>query len=172
MMNPRYQQQLIESYIKNCGNLYNLRNKYPSYYTNILETGNIYNTGLISLNIVNQVGKTPVNNATITVYVTDGMNRDIPIMHLITTINPVRIVLPMAYELGTQIVGPEYNFSTYNIRVDAFGYFANNVYNIRLFPNITTNFDIEMIPIRQLEAQPLIEERVDIPPHPRDVVPD
>lgn len=94
------------------------------------------------------------------------MRRDIPVMHLITTINPVRLELPKANELGTQIAGPEYNFSTYNLRVDAFGYLSNIIYNVRLFPNTTTDFNIEMLPITQ--TLPFIEERTDIPPHPRD----
>lgn len=161
-MNNRYHQQLNNLYIKKCGNLY------PSNNVKMLENSEINNTGFIRLNIVNQIDGTPVPNATITIYVTDGIRRDIPVMHLITTINPIRLELPMAYDLGTQIVGPEYNFSTYNLRVDAFGYLSRNIYNIRLFPNTTTNFEIGMIPVTHLEAQPIIEERTIIPTHPRD----
>jgi hypothetical protein len=147
-------------------------NLYPNNNLNMLENMNINtnNTGFMRLNVVNQSDKTPVNNATITIYVTDGMQRDIPVMHLITTINPIRIELPMANELGTKIAGPEYNFSTYNLRVDAFGYIARNIYNIRLFPNTTTSYDIGLQTVSDLEAQPLIEERFDFPPHPRDII--
>lgn len=158
----------MDLYIKNFGNLYPLKSMYPWNYINVSETENTNSSGFIRLNIINQADGTPVPNATITIYVTDGANRDIPVMHLITTINPIRIELPMANELGTQIAGPEYDFSTYNLRVDAFGYFSTAIYNIRLFPNITTNFNIAMSSVRQIEVQPLIEERVDIPPHPRD----
>lgn len=163
-MNNRYQQQLNDLYIKKIGNLY------PNNYVNMLEKTNIYNTGFMRLNIVNQSDKTPITNATITIYVTDGTQRDIPVMHLITTINPIRIELPMANELGTQIAGPEYKFSTYDLRVDAFGYFSKSIYNIRLFPNTTADFEIDLVPITQLQAQPLIEERFDIPPHPLDII--
>lgn len=160
-MIPKYNQKFINSYSNTYGSIY------PSHYATMLETSNF---GFIRLYISNKMDKTPISNATITIYVTDGMQRDIPIMHLITTLNPIRIELPMAYDLGTQIAGPEYDFSTYNLRVDAFGYFARNIYNIRLFPGTTSNFNIELVPVRQLEAQPLIEERIDIPPHPRDVI--
>lgn len=159
------QQLLHDLYLKQYSN---------PYYANALEVRDINtftnNSGFMRLHIINQIDKTPVTNATITIYVTDGSDRDIPIIHLITTLNPVRIELPMAYELGTQILGPEYSFSTYNVRVDAFGYFSNNIYDIRLFPNITADFELNMIPIRQLSAQPLIEERIDLPPHPRDAI--
>ena len=167
------QQRLHDLYLKQYSKLYSFKNINP-FYINSLEVGEVNtitnNTGFMRLRIVNQTDRTPVTNATITIYVTDGSDRDIPIIHLITTLNPVRIELPMAYELGTQISGPEYSFSTYNVRVDAFGYFSNNIYDIRLFPNITADFEINMIPIRQLSAQPLIEERIDLPPHPRDAV--
>ncbi len=167
MISNMYQHQLFDYCMRQYNNLYNSKN-INSSQSNM--PGNIRNTGFIRFNIINQRGEPPVTNATITIYVTDGMQRDIPIMHLITTINPIRIELPMAYELGTQIVGPEYNFSTYNIRVDAFGYFANVVYNVRLFPNITTDFDVVMVPIASIGSENTIEERTNIPPHPRDEV--
>ncbi len=169
-MYNKYQQQLNDLYMKQYFNLYPLRNIHSSYYANVQESGNYNNAGFMRLNIVRDSDKAPVPNATITIYVTDGISRDVPIMHLITTINPIRIELPMAYDLGTQIVGPEYDFSTYNLRVDAFGYFSTNVYNIRLFPNTTSDFEINMVEISQLGGVPDIEERIDIPPHPRDVI--
>lgn len=166
-MKNSYQQQLLELYMKQCGNLYPSQHIYPGQYVNMSGISN--NTGFLRLNIHDQVEGTRIPNATITIYVTDGTNRDIPIMHLITTINPIRIELPMAYEIGTQIVGPEYSFSTYNLRVDAFGYFANNVYGIRLFPNITTDYEIGLIPVSYIQEPPVkLEERLDMPPHPRD----
>ncbi len=145
-----------------------MKNIYPYNLAYKLETSG--QTGFIKINIVNQKGGEHIPNATITVYVTDGMRRDVPIMHLITSINPIRIELPIAYKLGTQLMGPEYSFSTYNLRVDAFGYFANEVYNIRIFPDTTISFDIEMISISQMKMVPALEERTDIPPHPRDLL--
>jgi len=159
-----------QSYMKQCKNLYPSRNIYPSNYVSASEN-TIINTGFLRLNIIDQNNGTPVSNTTITIYVTDGTKRAIPIMHLITTINPIRIELPMANELGTKIVGPEYDFSTYDLRVDAFGYLSSNMYNIRLFPNITSEFEISLIPISQIQKKPVkIEERINIPAHPRDVL--
>lgn len=169
-MNYKYQQQLVDLYMKKCINPYPVRRIYPTQYTNMLENTNLNNTGFIRLHIIDQVTKEPISYATITIYVTDGAQRDIPIMHLITTINPIRVELPMANELGTQLVGSEYNFSTYNIKVDAFAYFTRNIFNIRLFPGETTDFNIELVPITAPQAHPIIEERVDILPHPRDII--
>ncbi|MFA7550711.1 MAG: hypothetical protein WCZ68_08220, partial [Sedimentibacter sp.] len=120
--------------------------------------------------IIDQASRKPIPYATITVYVNSGVERDIPIMHLVTTINPVRIELPMATDIGLQILGPEYEFSTYNVSIDVFGYFTHIIYDIRLFPNTTADFTIEMVPVTQIQLQPIIERRIEIPPHPRDVV--
>lgn len=166
-MKNSYQQQSMDFFMKQCGNLYPSLFIYSGQYVNMLEALN--NTGFIRLHIHDQIEGKLISNATITIYVTDGANRDIPIMHLVTTINPIRIELSISYELGTQILGPEYSFSTYNLRVDAFGYFAHNVYNIRLFPNITVDYEIGLIPVSHIQEPPVkIEERLDIPPHPRD----
>ncbi|MGB4608028.1 MAG: hypothetical protein WBI62_06000, partial [Sedimentibacter sp.] len=68
--------------MKQCNNLNSSRTLYPNQYVNVLENTN--NTGFMRLNIINYSDKTPVTNATITIYVTDGQQRDIPVMHLIT----------------------------------------------------------------------------------------
>ena len=154
IMKNRYQHQLVV--------------KYKEPVLKLLEIGS--SAGFVRLYIIDQVTKEPIPYSTITVYVTDGAQRDIPIMHLVTTLNPVRIELPMAVDLGTRIVGPEYNFSTYNISIDVFGYFTHIFYDIRLFPNTTVDFTIGMVPITQVQLQPIIEERIIIPPHPRDEV--
>ena len=148
-------------------NMYPYSNIYECQYS-ILENQN--ETGFVKFYIIDQASRKPIPYATITVYVNSGVERDIPIMHLVTTINPVRIELPMATDIGLQILGPEYEFSTYNVSIDVFGYFTHIIYDIRLFPNTTADFTIEMVPVTQIQLQPIIERRIEIPPHPRDVV--
>ena len=166
-MKSRYQQQLKSTYQSPilCFDDYN---KLFANQAKTLEVQN--NAGFLRFLILDAETKNPIPYATITAYVTDGTQRDIPIMHLVTTINPVRIELPIAHDLGMKIRGPEYEFSTYNVSIDIFGYFTQVVYDIRLFPNTTADFTVEMVPITQIQMQPVIEKRVEIPPHPRDVV--
>ncbi len=152
-----------------------MKSIYP--YQNIYQSKNVamsemqFNTGNLRLQIVDQLSGESLPNATITIYATDGQQRDVPIVHVMSIQNPIGVVLPITCPFGTQILGPEYSFSTYNVRVDVFGYYANVVYNVRIFPNTTVDFRIEMIPITQVLPSPIIEERLEIPPHPRDVVP-
>ncbi len=151
-MNDRYQHQLVVK-------------KYPVFQ--MLKTNDA--VGFVRLYIINQITKKPIPYSTITVYVTDNAKRDIPIMHLVTTLNPVRIELPIAAAIGTKTSGPEYEFTTYNISIDVFGYFKHIFYDIRLFPDTTADFTIELVPITHVQLQPTIERRIEIPPHPRDV---
>lgn len=150
-------------------NIHPYSNIYECQYS-ILENQN--ETGFVKFYIIDQASRKPIPYATITVYVNSGGDgeRDIPIMHLVTTINPVKIELPMASDIGLQILGPEYEFSTYNVSIDVFGYFTHIIYDIRLFPDTTAEFTIEMVPVTQIQLQPIIERRIDIPPHPRDDV--
>jgi hypothetical protein len=166
-MNNLYQQQLMEFYINQCGNLYTSQHIYPSQNVNMLEVSE--DEGILNVNIIDFETKEPIANATITIYVTDGINRDIPLIYLVTSLNPVKITLPMASKLGTKILGPEYFFSTYNLRVEAFNYFSSNVYNIRLFPNITSTYEVILNPTSQIQPPPVkIEKRITEPLHPRD----
>ena len=159
---------IYQNPIKNYKKIYPNQNIYQS--NNVAMSEIQYNTGNVRLNIVDQLSGEPLSNATITVYATEGQLKDVPIVHVMSIPNPIGVVLPVTCPFGTQIPGPEYSFSAYNIRVDVFGYFANVVYNVRLFPNTTVDFRIEMIPITQVETAPVIEKRLEIPPHPRDIL--
>ena len=142
---------------------------YKNRNVNITEFQNL--TGTIRLHIVDQTSGESLSNPTITIYVTDEQQRDVPVVHVMSSLNPIGIQVPITCLFGTQIMGPEYDFSTYNIRVDAFGHFANVIYNVRLFPNTSVDFRVEMVPITQVRLTPVIEERIEIPPHPRDILP-
>ncbi len=142
---------------------------YRNKNVNITEFQNL--TGTIRLHIVDQTSGESLLNPTITIYVTDEQQRDVPVVHVMTSLNPIGVQVPVTCPFGTPITGPEYDFSTYNVRVDAFGHFAKVIYNVRLFPNTTVDFRVEMVPITQVRLTPVIEERIDIPPHPRDILP-
>jgi len=169
-MKNKNQYDMNPYYIEQNKTLYPFRNIFNNQCTNMPEQPMVY--GFIRLSILDRVTGELLPNSGITIYVTDGSQRDIPILHLVTIINPIKLELPVACKIGTHIQGPEYNFSTYNLRVDAFGYFANVIYGIRLFPNVTTDFKIEMVPITHVRLEPTYEERIQIPPHPRDAVMD
>jgi len=171
-MNNNNSQQLIDNYMKKCGYLYPERNIYSSQNVHISEIGTVKEFGFINLMIITGSEQTPLSNAAITVYVNQGGNFETPIMYLYSTLNPILIPLPVSLTNipDTLIRGPEYYYSTYNLRVDAIGYYSTRILNIRLFPGITTDFNVSMIPIAQSGDISNHEQIINIPPHPRDKV--
>lgn len=160
------------------GNSYNVNDIYPDYHIilNNLKTCSTVPTevepsdgiGYIELYVFKSRGKEAVPDATVTVYARVGEENAVPIKTFVTTTNPITLDLPVAHPSGTLIQGPEYYFTTYNLEIQADGYFLVNVLNIRMFPGITTNFDINLIEF--VPGGPVQERVIYIPPHPRDVI--
>jgi hypothetical protein len=61
-----------------------------------------------------------------------------------------------------------YYFTTYNLRVQAINYYTVNVIDLRIFPNTTTRFQINMIPVAigPVEGP---DTTIVIPPSPIDI---
>lgn len=125
--------------------------------------------GYIELFVFTDRGTVPINNATVTVYARQTALIGAPIMTLTTATNPATIELPVAHPSGTLIQGPEYFFSTYNLTIRAQGYSPVTVLNIRVFPGITENLDINLFDVPP-GSETIPEKIIDIPPHPRDTV--
>ena len=89
---------IMNMYINPFENIYPCWSIFQSQNNNnMIENQNA--TGFMRLHIIDQVTKENIPYATITAYVTDEARRDIPIMHLVTTLNPVRIELPIAQDV-------------------------------------------------------------------------
>jgi len=106
-----------------------------------------HQVGYLNLFVVSAIDNTPLPNATVTIYVRDVRNIDIPIMMIVTTLNPILVQLPVAHSPGTIIEGPENGYSIYDIKTEAVGYYISRIYDIRVFNGISSNFNISMIPI-------------------------
>jgi len=145
------------------------RNIYPCHNVHNTEVEINTKIGFINLYVITGRVQNPLPDAAITVFVNQG-ETEIPIMYLYSLFNPILLPLPVAYSKNpyTLIRGPEYYFSTYNLRVDAIGYYSTHILNIRMFEGITTDFNISMIPAAQSEDIFTREEIINIPAHPRD----
>ncbi|WP_313340328.1 hypothetical protein [Sedimentibacter sp.] len=152
--------------------MYRLNNKnlYPNFYikSNAAEKKASNGTGFIELFVFTERGKEPIPDAVVTIYARTGNISAIPVKRLVTLINPITFDLPVAHPQGVLIEGPEYYFTTYNMKIEAEGYFTINVLNIRMFPNVTTSFDYNLnLSTPGLPAQEIYNY---IPPHPRDLL--
>lgn len=120
--------------------------------------------GYISIVVYTASGALPVPDAIITVYNINDNGEENVLFHLVTdrSGNTPLITLPVMQ--GER----EYEFTTYNIRVQAISYYTTNVLDVRVFPDVTTTYRINLIPT----AQGVTEENgqtVVIPPTPLDI---
>ncbi len=120
--------------------------------------------GYLRVSVYTASGALPVPNAVITVYDIHEDGEEHVFYHLVTdkSGNAPIMELPVAHE------EKEYEFTKYNLRVQAIGYYTINILDIRIFPDVTTSFRINLIPT----AQGTTEEEsqtVVIPETPLDI---
>lgn len=165
-------------------NYNNMLKPYYSYYNRYNNTNNKNNicnnayeqqvpvnqeNGYLEIFVFTNRGRQPIRDAIVTVYARQTALIGVPVHSTVTTINPITVELPVANPLGSLIRGPEYYFTTYNLTIRSEGYSPVTILNIRIFPRITENIDINLIEIIP-GVLPIPEKVIDIPPHPRDRV--
>ena len=120
--------------------------------------------GYINVGVYTASGALPVKDAVVTVYHTYENGEEHVLYHLVTDESGriPKMEVPIVYSgVGEQT---EYNYSTYNLRVQAIGYYLVNILDVQIFPNIATNFRINLIPAVQGEPSAVPEQTVVIPP--------
>lgn len=128
--------------------------------------------GYISVGVFTASGALPVEDAVVTVYILDNEGEENVIFHLVTDANGQvpTTQLPVVYDILNPLESSKYYFSTYNLRAQAINYYTVDILDFRVFPNTTTNFMIEMIPVA---AGPADVVRPDttfvVPPSPIDI---
>lgn len=122
--------------------------------------------GYINVGVYTASGALPVKDAVVTLYHTYNGSEEHVLFHQVTDESgriPTMYV-PVEYTgVGQQT---EYNYSTYNLRVQAIGYYTSNVMDLQVFPNIGTNFRLNLIPTAQGAPENAPEYTIVIPPRP------
>lgn len=127
--------------------------------------------GYISVGVFTASGALPVEDAVVTVYILDDEGEENVISHLVTDANGQvpTIELPVYYDSLNPLESSKYYFSTYNLRVQAINYYTVNILDFRVFPNTTTNFMVEMIPVAAGPADVGPDMTFVVPPSPIDI---
>lgn len=127
--------------------------------------------GYISVGVFTASGALPVEDAVVTVYMLDRQGEENVISHLVTDANGQvpTIELPVIYNRFNPLESSEYYFSTYNLRVQAINYYTYTVLDVRVFPDTTTNFMIELIPVAAGPENGGPDMTFVIPPSPIDI---
>ncbi len=122
--------------------------------------------GYINVGVYTASGALPVQDAVVTVYHTYDDNEEHVLYNLVTDESGIvpRIEVPIVYRgVGEQA---EYNYSTYNLRIQAIGYYTANILDLQVYPNIATNFRINLIPVSQGEPYGGSGQTIVIPQRP------
>ncbi len=127
--------------------------------------------GYISVGVFTASGALPVEDAVVTVYILDDEGDENVISHLVTDANGQipTIQLPVYYDSYNPLESSKYFFSTYNLRVQAINYYTVNILDFRVFPDTTTNFTIEMIPVAAGPTGAGPDTTYVVPPSPIDI---
>jgi hypothetical protein len=122
--------------------------------------------GYINVGVYTASGALPVKDAVVTIYHTYDGGEEHVLYHMVTDESGrvPTMEVPIEYRgIGQQT---EYTYSTYNLRVQAIGYYTHNVLDLQVYPNISTNFRINLIPVAQGIPSNGNEQTIIIPPRP------
>lgn len=144
---------------------YKVRNMMPKKLETPLHADTETNeSGYISVIVYTASGALPVPDAVITIYDIHEDGEEHVLYHLVTDRSGSAPVVTLPVMHGER----EYEFTRYNIRVQAIGYYTTNIIDVRVFPNVSTNYRINLIPTAQGGSEDN-EQTIIIPPIPLDI---
>lgn len=127
--------------------------------------------GYINVRVNTALGALPVADALVTLYIMDHEGNEEVLYHHISNISGVvpKMTLPVIFNPEDPLESSEYFFSTYNLRVQAIGYYTQNIMDVRVFSNRATNFNVTLIPVCDGGGEDENIHTVVIPPSPIDI---
>jgi len=133
------------------------------------QIGGAIKTGYISVGVFTALQALPVPDAVVTIYLFNSDGEEEALYILVTDENGriPDVELPVSYDPNNPYTSSEYYFTQYNLRVQAINYYTVNVLDVRIFPDITTVYKIDLIPVMAgTKGSP--EKIIVIPPSPID----
>jgi len=136
-----------------------------------LQEDAIESTGYINVGVYTALGALPVKNAVVTVYTLDEEGEENALYHVISDENGrvPRMEVPVVYDPDNPLISPNFYFSTYNMRIQAIGYYTVNVIDLRVFPDIATNYKVVLIPVMDGRTEEDSTQTIVIPPIPAEI---
>lgn len=134
------------------------------------ENGGEFETGYISVGVFTALQALPVPDAVVTIYLFNSDGEEEALYILVTDENGriPDVELPVSYNPNDPLVSSEYYFTPYNLRVQAINYYTVNILDVRVFPDITTVYKIDLIPVMARSTEENPEQTIVIPPSPID----
>ncbi len=122
--------------------------------------------GYINVGVFTASGALPVPDAVVTLYHTYETGEEHVLYHLVTDESGIIPTMEVPVEFQGADQQTEHYYSTYNLRIQADGYYPYNLLDIQVFPDIATNYRINMIPAAQGGVPNSPEQTFVIPKRP------
>jgi len=141
----------------------NNNNNIKKFNTVVPETDTTKLFGFLEVHVTS--GGKPIENALVTVFILDRFYGEAPVQFATTDANgtAATLTVPTAYLLSNT-VGQDFYFTSYNLRVDALGYYSSQTNNVRFYPGITTVFNTVLYPTPISIPGINLEQRIQLPP--------
>jgi len=123
--------------------------------------------GYLKIRVVTELGDYPIEGATVTIYA--SLDELVPVQTVTTDsmgYAPL-ITLPVSYNPNVEEMDPRFYYTDYNLNVEFNYYYPTLVYDIQVFPGITTEFVVNMTHIPPTDSAPYGEKKIVIPRIPR-----
>ena len=123
--------------------------------------------GYLKIRVVTELGDYPIDGATVTVYA--SLDELVPVQTVTTdsTGYAPLITLPVSYNANVEEMDSRYYYTDYNLNVEFTYYYPTLVYDIQVFPGVTTELVVNMTHIPPTDAAPYGEKKIVIPKIPR-----
>ncbi len=127
-------------------------------------------SGFVNVSVNTALAAIPVRDAVVTLYLREREGNEEALYHLLTDISgkAPKMILPVVYNPLDPLKSREYFFSTYNLRIQAAGYYNQNIVGLRVFPDTATNYNVTLIPVMHGGDEDEGERTLVIPPSPVD----
>ncbi|HAQ41154.1 MAG TPA: hypothetical protein DCM73_10200 [Clostridiales bacterium] len=119
--------------------------------------------GYVKLKVATDLGNFPLSGAKVTVYSADGGSEPITTVTTDAMGYAPLLTLPVIYNPEIEGMDPIYYYTDYNLSVSFNYYYPTAIYNVQVFPNITSEFEVNMTPVPAIDPYPDREEQIVIP---------
>jgi len=160
------------SFFRKSKNVNNLETAGTSQEASVAETTPPTTTGHLAVGVFTALGALPVKDALVTVYIMNE-NEEEQNLYVRTTDENGKVPdmeLGVFYDPNNPLMSPDFYFTTYNLRVQAINYYTENIYDFRIFPDVKSTLNVNLVPVKLTDNPAAPPERtITIPSSPADI---
>lgn len=127
------------------------------------DTNNGSENGFVKIRVTTGLGKFPLNGARVSVYASPDESEPVETVTTDDMGYAPLLTLPVIYNPEIEGMDPVYYYTDYILGISFNHYYPTAIYSVQVFPNITTEFDVNMTPVPAIDPYPERERQIIIP---------